>query len=274
MKKVAILGTAPSAKFAPFNDPSWIIWGVGARLDCVTRADRWYELHRLDGEPIQWATEWRASMKQWCMDCELWMIHPEPLADRIVQMNIKPLIEKYGTFFMTSSFSWMMAQALEEGFSEIGLWGVDMEYGTEYRQQRTGLRHFIEIAKLMGIKVTRVVSSGIAYEPVPYPMWQDDPVISKNVLRQKALKEQITSCKYTFEKTRDEALKLQGAKEFAAGLIEIGTPITPPDLKKNYKKIEEEFELMLGSSQIARDDLKIAEGALSECKWLEDYLQP
>ena len=62
---------------------------------------------------------------------------------------------------------------------EIGIWGVEMEHGTEYREQRVGFRHFIDLAKEIGIPVTRLVSGGLAYEPVPSPFWQDDPLLSK-----------------------------------------------------------------------------------------------
>ncbi len=269
MKRIALVGTAPSGKYAPFNDPSWELWGVGMRADYFRNAKRWYELHRLDGEPPQWAADWRALMKPWASECEIYMFYPEPDLGRVVQMDPKPLLAKYGAFFMTSSFSWMMAQAIEEGAQEIGLWGVDMEYGTEYRQQRVGLRHFIEIAKTAGIKVTRVASSGIAMEPIPYPFWQDDPILSKVHLRKATLKEQAMNAASVAKSLEEKLLRLEGAKEETKRL-----GLSDADLLSRFGKLEDETNAMRSSMVIARDDAQQAKGALDELNWLEDYLQP
>src|SRR5690349_21053380 len=49
MKRVCIVGTAPSWKETPWHDPSLEIWGLndGYMLG-YPRANRWYELHPFD----------------------------------------------------------------------------------------------------------------------------------------------------------------------------------------------------------------------------------
>lgn len=274
MKRIALVGTAPSGVHAPFKDESWEIWGVGKRGEYVTRATRWFELHRLDGEKAGWADEWRRLMRSWSDECEIWMFYPEPdLGPKIIAMDPKPLIAKYGTFFMTSSFSWMMAQAIEEGANEIGLWGVDMEYGTEYRQQRVGLRHFIEVAKIKGIKVTRVVSSGIALEPVPYPFWMDDPLLAKISLRNDVLRSNRNSALRESEKFKESIVKLRGALEEIDRQKE-SKPRLAKWLNERAAKIRRDIESICDAERLAINDAKMLDGSLEELRWLEDYLRP
>jgi hypothetical protein len=277
-KRVALIGTAPSSAQAPWNDPTWEIWGVGLRPAIGTRADRWFELHRLDGEPPEWAAEWRRRIREGPDKCPLWMFYPEhDLGQDVVTMDATLLSQKYGSFFMTSSFSWMMAQAIEEQRPEIGLWGVDMEYGTEYRQQRVGLRHFIDLAKVVGIPVTRVITSGIALEPIPYPMWQDDPVLAKNALRRKALEETKRNADRHFHDFQERVLRFEGGRIELRTLLDKTTDM-PPELREAYEKrlkaIDSEILSLSEVAQTVRDDVMRAEGALSEVAWLNDYLQP
>jgi hypothetical protein len=260
MKRIALVGTAPSRASAPYDDLSVEIWGVGNRAPEVKRATRWFELHRLAGEPPDWQVEWRKAIKAWPKDFELWMLYPEPdLAEKVVHIDTAPLVAKYGTYFMTSSFSWMMAIAIEEILAtgepgEILLYGVDMEFGTEYREQRNGLRHFIEIAKVLGIYVRRVVTSGIAYEPIPYPLWQDDPLLAKIKLRSDWIKEQLEPARHTVK-------TYQSMLDQNIGILRI--------LKE--MKAAEEFDI---DARIKMISIAKMEGAHDEQSWMHDYLMP
>jgi len=212
MRKIAMVGTTKTGERAPFHDESWEIWGVSNRNKCVTRATRWFELHRLDGEPEGWANAWRVKMKDVLSDIpELYMMYPE--FDVHPSVKVYPherIIDRFGTFFMTSTFSWMMALAIDELRplggkpvpGRIAIYGVEMEYGTEYRQQRAGLRHFMALAEFAGIPVGRLADGGLAMEPVPYPMWQDDPQLNKFEARKKESHEALESLNRTRGQTK------------------------------------------------------------------------
>lgn len=277
-KKVAIVGTAPSGINAPFEDKSWDIWGCGLRAGHVCRASRWYELHRLDGEPRPWAIEWRKAMKDWPQDCPIYMFYPEPdLGKEVTKFDPQPLIAKYGTFFMTSSFSWMIAQAIEEGYTEISLWGVDMEYGTEYRQQRVGLRHFIETAKLLGVNVTRVATSGIAYEPVPYPFWQDDPLLAKLDLRLRKSKELRQEAELTRDGMRVKLERNRGKVEILKELEKDSTKedfVLSTWLSEATQRCSRYIDGMQSALIDATAQIHKYEGSMEEIQWCEDYLRP
>src|SRR3990167_10067059 len=64
-------------------------------------------------------------------------------------------------------------------------------YASHNCQQRQGFRAFISIAHALGIDVLRPAESGLSYDPVPYPMWQDDPMLCKVDLNWKRVKDQI-----------------------------------------------------------------------------------
>jgi hypothetical protein len=283
-----MLGTAPSVVQAPLNDPDWELWGCGIRNDFIEKAARWFEVHRLDSEPEAWAKEWRILIKGWndpnvrpVLDsCELWMFWPEPdLSPRVVQYPVEEMKEKFGTYFMTSSFSWMMALAIDEltqdpeferDKHEIGFWGVDMEYETEYEHQRSSVRHFIQLAKLAGVKVRRLATGGVTYDPVPYPWCLEDPLLLKNRLRQETLEKDRARAKKTYNSSIARIRQLELLMDELADAR--GKP------KKYFDTRIDKHMAETGTLRkvlpVSLKDATWAEGAIEETKWLDRYLTP
>ena len=79
------------------------------------------------------------------------------------------LEEKYGRTWFSSSISWLQAEAIEAGATDVGMWGIDLESGEEYIAQYAGCRHFIDVCRLVGINVHLPTGCGLAREPRPYP---------------------------------------------------------------------------------------------------------
>ncbi len=277
MRKIALVGTAASGLHAPYNDPSVEIWGVSARADYVTRADRWFELHRLDGEPKAWANKWRETMRTFTSDVELLMLYPEPdLGPRVTNYPVERISNRFGTFFMTSTFAWMMALAIDElrpingdpVEGEISIYGVDMEYDTEYVEQRAGFRHFIQLARFAGIPVARLASGGLAYEPVPYPLWQDDPLRQKVERRINEVASRLKNADNTQRQTRSLLAQIAGARSEAQAMLDDASYSAVTRLRA----LEEEHRgLMEASSNISKE-IVFNEGMQEELKWLKDYL--
>lgn len=290
-RKIALIGTATSQKAAPFDDPSYEIWGVSARGACATRATRWFELHRLDGEPQDWANKWRGQIRSWSHDVDLYMIYPEPdLGPSVIQYPVDSMCARFGTFFMTSTFSWMMAIAIDEiapigqmaePGSEIAIFGVDMEAGTEYSQQRAGLRHFMELAKALGIAVSRLADGGLAYDPVPYPMWQDDPLLSKLSLRQGESESSYTTFTSTIRLTREMIAATKGALDEINEMTRPrpvlegeDTQPKPYDPDERFTLLEKKLNDLMETSAATSKHLVAAEAIASEQNWLRHYLMP
>jgi hypothetical protein len=185
MRKVCIIGTTPSAEKAPYDDESWEIWGVSERHDYVTRLTRWFEMHDWRDSNVrtaEWIAAQKANLERISKDAEIWD------RDRVPVEKIK---SRFGTYFLTSTIAWMMALAIDEEVDELMLWGVDMEDKIEYTDQRAGAKHFIGLAKFAGIKVHLDGINGIAYDPVPYPFWQDDPLVQKTLWQEKLQKQDL-----------------------------------------------------------------------------------
>lgn len=269
-----MIGTASSGAKAPFEDESWEIWGVSSRAKYVTRADRWFELHRLDGEDKEWAGKWREAVKVFIKDTPLYMIYPEPeLAKNIIQYPHEKITARFGTRFLTSTFSWMMAIAIDElrplngtpVEGKIAIYGVDMEYGSEYAQQRAGFHHFIDLARFAGISVSNLVASGMAYEPVPYPMWQDDPLLSKLELRISESEGKITELDGLIRRTRTMIAQNVAIQQ---ALSRYGNGESGEEIKRLGK----EYEDFMDTSANLSKDIVYWEAIREEQGWTRDYL--
>lgn len=273
-RKIAIVGTAGSASEAPYNDPAFEIWGVSARAACVVKAERWYELHRLDGEPREWAAAWRETLSGFIGDTPLYMLYPEPaLAKTVLTYPYDEIVSRFGTYFMTSTFSWMLAHAIHElrptrfakgKGAEIFICGVDMEAGTEYTQQRAGFRHFIHLASELGIIVTRLGEGGQTYEPIPYPMWQDDPLLCKLEWRKKQTADRLAVLDKLIRANRETMSHTQGE---LAVWQEVSN-------KERIAKCEKMLVDLTSTSAAISLEIAQLEGRADENNWALDYLQP
>lgn len=171
-KKIAIVGTAPSKAQAPYGDKEWEIWGCNRSCFDLKVWDRLFEIHR-----------------KWDMDQSLWdhdhkkyfeelkevkppqqVISTLPIGGEAnLVIDRDKMFKKYGTIWFSSSLAYMLAWALEQKPDEIGIWGVDMESHEEYVVQFAGCRHFIDLARALGIKVTTPDGCLLMREVQPYP---------------------------------------------------------------------------------------------------------
>ena len=276
MRKIALIGTAGSSNKAPVDDESWEIWGVSSRGKHITRATRWFELHRLEGETKEFRDEWRKHVGAFIGDVPLYMIWPEQdLAKDVRLFPVEFLTQRFGTYFLTSSFAWMMAMAIEElrpmngepVEGRIGVWGVDMEYASEYEEQRAGFRHFIDLARFAGIPVTRLVTGGLSFEPIPYPMWQDDPLLQKVEDRTQISQHNLGELEGLIKQTSEAVLQNQFAQK---KLTEFGNKDAPQEIarldEERAKLVHEWKDLLHGKTHW--------EAILEEQVWLKNYLRP
>lgn len=166
-RRVAILGTAePHWRHAPFQDEGWEIWTCGGIYGVAPRIDRHFEIHDKMETCKGWgdATEEAAQREvywKWIADqggkCVLKEVLPEtPNATRF---PIEALCEMFQDKYFTNTISYMIALAIAEGATEIGLWGIDMalssseEESDEYGRQRPSVEFYLGVATGMGIPV-------------------------------------------------------------------------------------------------------------------------
>jgi hypothetical protein len=128
-RKVAIVGAGFGREQAPYDDPEWEVWAlnvVGAwDREGRLRADRWFELHERkaqSADDLRWIAK---------VPCPIYV--PDDLLDAspmAVRFPVEMLEGAYGGYF-TCTFAYQLALALAEGFHEVGLYGVELAFGTE-----------------------------------------------------------------------------------------------------------------------------------------------
>jgi hypothetical protein len=93
--------------------------------------------------------------------------HPENPFTNSVAIDLPTLRSTYRDFFSTT-LSYQLALALEEGFTHIELLGVDMTLSSEYRDQRPSVTYFIGLAEGRGITVNVAPDSPIVHNDYAY----------------------------------------------------------------------------------------------------------
>jgi len=159
--KIAILGSAEATRdLAPFDDPSWEIWGLAWRFYDHPRMDKAFEVH----DPSIWHEYLKPEIYS------AWLQKPEDADGNPIDVYMLPHVaaqypatkaypvadaeQLMGRRYFTSSFSYMLAKAIMDGATEIGIWGVDLVSDEEYMQQRPAAEFLLGIAQAKGIKVT------------------------------------------------------------------------------------------------------------------------
>lgn len=150
--RVALVGYARSRVQAPFDDPSWQVWtmneGAGAPLWTESpRTTLHVELHRrsvIEQEPgyLDWL---RAS------DVPVVMLEAYEDIPMAVRFPLADAISLGGDYF-TCTMAYLVALALLEGASTIGIWGVHAIEGSEqYQTQKPCLEYWLGLARGHGV---------------------------------------------------------------------------------------------------------------------------
>lgn len=164
--KVAIVGFAQASKdLAPFDDPTWSIWGMNQLYRHIPRADRWFEIHSNWDEHVVVGTDHR----KWLAEAPI----PIYMVERIdgipnsVKFPMDRVMNGHPDYF-TSSVAFMLALAIQEGFKEIALYGVDLVVGVEYIHQRPCTEFWIGVAHAKGITLTLPPTSALCKQSHRY----------------------------------------------------------------------------------------------------------
>lgn len=196
VRKVAILGTTPSRMQAPIGDESWEIWTIGPGGKDAHRWDRLFEMHTvwpldfgerpkpedksylndlsLEKRPVYSVTNLKLRVEDWARghdkdDAWLKETIQGDFSTNVV-IDRAALFEKYSRMWFSSSISYCIAMAIEEGVTDIGCWGIDLESGEEYIAQHAGCKFFLDLARLAGINLHFPDEScGLTRDLNPYP---------------------------------------------------------------------------------------------------------
>jgi hypothetical protein len=167
-RKIGILGTCPSRGAAPLNDLSWEFWTIGPGGKNSNRWERLFEIHG-NGRWPDGFVHYLQELKEVEPPRIIYTEEDMPEWPACVVYPKLQMFEKYGRSWFTSQIAYAVAMAIEENVTDLGIWGIDLESGEEYRKQYAGARHFIDLARLAGVNVYMPKGCGLMREPVPYP---------------------------------------------------------------------------------------------------------
>lgn len=198
--KVAIVGKSPSSMLkAPFDDPTWEIWGLSSMAWQLPRWSRWFELHDLDEGIKRWSATGDKTYENWLAKDHgkpLYVRAAHPAAPFATAFPWQEMLAKYGSYF-NNSISEMMALAHMLGATQIGLYGVDMAQSDpsnggngEYEHQRPSCEYMIGFLRGQGVEVTVPAESDLLKCARIYGLEQDLACNAhKNRVRKKELQE-------------------------------------------------------------------------------------
>lgn len=157
-RKIAIIGKATSSMLlAPYEDPTWEIWGLSDCWRYVPRLDRSFEIHDYNTGCHRWKKEYTDWMKANQDKLVIHAAHPD-----LPDATPFPWIEILSHFraYFTNSVSWMIALAMKEGCTHLALFGVDMAQSDpgkgsngEYETQRPSCEYYIGYGDGIGIDI-------------------------------------------------------------------------------------------------------------------------
>ncbi len=152
MRRIAIVGYTTTRELA--LAPEWTErWGMNNLHQLIPPAQfaRWYDLHPNSSISTD------AIHEQWLMSgasgLPVFVWEPQDKWPTSVAFPRREITDAFGTYF-TNSVSWMIAHAMAEGVTHLGLFGIDMATGSEYAAQRPSVEYFIGLARGQGIEVT------------------------------------------------------------------------------------------------------------------------
>jgi len=230
-KKIAILGTTPSRMEGPIDEPDWQIWTIGPGGKDSHRWDRLYEMH----------TTWPEDFKDYLNDLSR-VKKPQqvrsvvPLKERMldwafshdkdekwlkenikgnwssnVPINREAYFDKYRRMWFSSSISYCIAEAIEEGATDIGCWGIDLESGEEYISQHAGCAYFLDLARHMGINVHLPNGCGLMRDLNPYPDRYETHLALTFEKKKKWLQHLISQAEQNHSEIQLELYRTEGA---------------------------------------------------------------
>jgi hypothetical protein len=157
-KKVAILGTVPHKLQAPFDNDEFEIWAIAHAClgDPLKKVDRIFEIHKWD-EVVKWGSP--VAWEKLFPTVPVYIREKRDDVPNSISFPFEKLADKYKIFddrnecMMTNSISWMIGLALDEGFEEIHVYGVNMSHSSEYGFQKPSCEYYLGLAKGMGVKI-------------------------------------------------------------------------------------------------------------------------
>lgn len=168
-RKVGLIGGAvKSLARAPWLDPSWSFWAHASVFQSIPhmRADRLFDPHPKNVFAVARKNGFKDyyGFLKTCPTPVYMQEHYEDIPAS-VRYPLELVQQQWPGIPIASTGAMMVALALLEGVTELGLWGIDYQHDSEYEDQRANMELWVGIAIGSGVRVVIPDNSPLCHEP-------------------------------------------------------------------------------------------------------------
>lgn len=160
MKKLAIVGSHPkTCGLAPFDDPAWEIWvfNEAAQAGWCKRWDAVFQLHKPEvyrsANNMTRKDHWDWLQQDHGAGKTIWMQERDALVPNSRRYPLEEVLAQPGGHlrWLACSPAFALALAIDQGYAEIGVWGMELSSATEYGYQLRNWQFWCGVAWGQGI---------------------------------------------------------------------------------------------------------------------------
>ena len=253
--KCAIIGFTDHKKLAPFTDKSFEIWGLNALFlhgQEVPRADRWFDLHppeKIDADRWKWYAQEKTE-RQIPIYLQQ-VVEGVPMSVEFPAERLRKLFRSFFTeefdrrTYYTSSIAWMIAFALDEGFKEIHVYGVDMSQDEEYFGQRNGVEFWMGVCAGRGVKLYIPKASDLLGATHEYGYGSDGGFRAKLTARIAELNQRCGGLDRQVRELQDQRLISEGARQSTQWALQSWGVPDHTSMAKSHPEVGDQPQLAL-----------------------------
>ena len=156
LRKIACLGGAKSLHYTPWHDPTWELWAhASCRHLCRRDPDLLFDMHPPDLWRDAKKKTWDPNYFKWITMNRVPIMMQEVYPDVPASMRypFEQIITEFPRGYMTNHLAYMIALALSEGVTHIGVFGCDYNTNSEYGPQRGSAEYWLGVAEGRGVHV-------------------------------------------------------------------------------------------------------------------------
>jgi hypothetical protein len=157
LRKIALVGTAPTVDFTPWYDPTWEIWSHASSADRWPRVDRSFEMHP---EAVWRESKHKSPYLKWLQHAAhpVYMLEQYPDIRASVRYPRERIFAEcrsmIGRLHFGSHGDFMIALALAEGVTHLGLFGmhyIDPVKDGDRFEQLVAIKFWLGVAAGKGV---------------------------------------------------------------------------------------------------------------------------
>ena len=173
VKEVIILGCGPTCTECPWDECE--IWGVNGVYTFAKRLDRLFITDVESEVDACWYDYPEMAKLKPLMVTPIRYKRLDPLKLAVMIYPIQAVLDKFNTRFFSNTIAYMIALALQEGYTRIRMYGIDMMTNSTYVQEKGGVEFWMGVALGLGVEVinTRGSATGKSFDGRMYGYYGD-----------------------------------------------------------------------------------------------------